>query len=183
MFISIDKTGKVIVNSIYKQLFMLKANKHIIIDPANVTSPEYSELACRFKSSFHGQGVYDDLPMVAIGNNQNVIILEVRHNNHYEISQIPKPTKYFNRQKNVLENFWPKNPSLSWGHGHSPVLKDRPHTVLAIAWGPLIQLVVLIDHEETMQPFIQDGFHILRNYNIAEARLFVNPKMTQKKNI
>jgi hypothetical protein len=97
MFISIDKSGKVIVNSIYKQLFMLKASKHIIIDPAMVASPEYSEIACRFKSQFHGQGVYDELPMIAIGNNQDIKILEVRHNNHYEISQISKPTKYFNR--------------------------------------------------------------------------------------
>ena len=54
MFISIDKTGKVLVNSIYKQLFMLKASKHIIIDPAMSASPEYSEVACRFQSQFHG---------------------------------------------------------------------------------------------------------------------------------
>jgi hypothetical protein len=29
-------------------------------------------------------------------------------------------------------------PSLCWGHGMSPILKERPHSMLAIAWGPLI---------------------------------------------
>jgi hypothetical protein len=54
-------------------------------------------------------------------------------------------------------------PCISWGFGQTPVLKDRPHTLLAVAWGPLIQLMVLIDHEMTDQPFVQDGYHILIN--------------------
>jgi hypothetical protein len=54
-------------------------------------------------------------------------------------------------------------PSLSWGYGMSPVLKERPHSLLAIAWGPLIQLVVMIDHEDTDKPFITDGYYVLRH--------------------
>ena len=36
-------------------------------------------------------------------------------------------------------------PSLTWGYGHSPVLKDKCYATLVVAWGPLIQLYVLND--------------------------------------
>ena len=68
-------------------------------------------------------------------------------------------------------------PCISWGFGHSPVLKDRPHSMLAVAWGPLVQLIVLIDHEETDNPFIQDGYYILRNFNLADQSIIKQPKI------
>jgi hypothetical protein len=40
---------------------------------------------------------------------------------------------------------------------------DRPHTLLAIGWGPLIQIVILIDHEDREHPYLLDGFFIIRN--------------------
>jgi hypothetical protein len=43
---------------------------------------------------------------------------------------------------------------------------DRPHSMLAVGWGPLIQIIVLIDHEERENPFIQDGFYIIRQIKI-----------------
>lgn len=36
-------------------------------------------------------------------------------------------------------------PSISWGYGHSPVMKDKCYATLAVAWGPLVQLFVLND--------------------------------------
>jgi len=66
---------------------------------------------------------------------------------------------------------------LSWGHGHSPVLKERPHSLLAVSWGPLIQLVVIIDHDDIDSPIIEDGYYILRNFNIGEQKLIKTPRV------
>jgi hypothetical protein len=30
------------------------------------------------------------------------------------------------------------NPPICWGFGMTPVLRDKPHSILAIAWGPII---------------------------------------------
>lgn len=68
----------------------------------------------------------------------------------------------------------PGNPALSWGFGMSPVLKDRPHSMLAVAWGPIIQLAVLIDHEENDQPFIIDGYYIVHVFDMG-----LNPKISR----
>lgn len=110
----------------------------------------------------HGTGLYDDMSLVALGNSESVIIMEARSNSHTEFITHLRPDKYFNRAKNAAENFKPQMPSLSWGHGMTPVLKDRPHSILAIAWGPLVELVVLIDHEDTDKPFITDGYYVLK---------------------
>lgn len=48
MFISIDQTGKVVINSITKILFVLKASKHVVIDPSKYEGPLHSSIACRF---------------------------------------------------------------------------------------------------------------------------------------
>ena len=71
-------------------------------------------------------------------------------------------------------------PSMSWGHGHSPVLNDRPHSLLAVAWGPLIQLVVLIDHEETESPFILDGYYILMHIDRSVSDIEKSLKLPKK---
>lgn len=57
----------------------------------------------------------------------------------------------------------------------SPLLKDRPHSILAVAWGPLIQLAVLIDHDEHEKPFYLDGFYIVHTLDMTQVR--VPPKM------
>lgn len=48
MFISIDQQGRVIINSITKLLFVLKASKHIVIDPAQYDGAIFASIACRF---------------------------------------------------------------------------------------------------------------------------------------
>lgn len=67
MFISIDAHGRVIINSITKILFVLKATKHIIIDPIKYTGSPFTSVSPRFKS-LHGYGIYDDVPLVALAN-------------------------------------------------------------------------------------------------------------------
>lgn len=83
-----------------------------------------------------------------------------------------KPDKYYNRETQLFDQYRSDGvPSLSWGNGMSPLLKDQPHSILAVGWGPLIQLAVLIDSEENDKPFILDGFYIVRNFDMEEVRL------------
>lgn len=161
MFISIDAHGRVVINSITKILFVLKASKHVIIDPSKYTGSPFTSVSPRFKS-LHGQGLYDDLPLVALSNPDVVYIVEVRPNSHSEVFKITKPDRFYNPITKSFEEIGPCPPSTSWGFGMSPLLRDRPHSLLAVAWGPLIQLVVLIDHENSANPFVRDGFYILK---------------------
>ena len=95
MFISIDQQGKVVINSITKILFVLKASKHIVVDPTKYNGPLFSSISCRFRS-IHGQGLYDDMAIVAIGSTESTIIMEVRPNSHTEFFTIKRPDKFFN---------------------------------------------------------------------------------------
>lgn len=52
-------------------------------------------------------------------------------------------------------------PSVTWGFGHSPIFKDKSYSILAVAWGPLVQLFVLNDVCDPQHPFYSDGFFVL----------------------
>jgi len=54
MFVSADKDGKVIVNTISKVMFIYKASKLVIAEPRK-GEPKAFSIACRFKSSLHPQ--------------------------------------------------------------------------------------------------------------------------------
>jgi len=49
MFISIDKSGKVLINTINKVLFVMKSSKHCIIDPAKWMGALFCSISCRFQ--------------------------------------------------------------------------------------------------------------------------------------
>lgn len=70
--------------------------------------------------------------------------------------------------------------ALSWGHGMTPNQMDRPHSMLAVCWGPLVQIVVLIDHEDNQnqKPFVIDGYYILKNIKSNTQSISQEP-MTQ----
>jgi hypothetical protein len=91
MFLSIDQTGKVVVNSITKVLLFYKASKHIIVDPTKSNWPTYTSVASRFTSRVQNEGFYDDMTMVAIGNNERVSVLELGPGSHTELFSILRP--------------------------------------------------------------------------------------------
>jgi hypothetical protein len=100
-----------------------------------------------------------------------VIILDGRSSSHQVHKAISAP--------------FPKCPTvaLNWGHGMTPLNMDRPHSLLAIAWGPYIQIVVLIDHEEREEAFSYDGYYILRNLRppIADPFRTLIPPLEESK--
>jgi len=68
MFISIDRDGKVIINSISKVMFIYKANKFVIMEPSKNES-KFMSVACRFRSMLHPQAKINDfVNLIAIGN-------------------------------------------------------------------------------------------------------------------
>jgi hypothetical protein len=91
--------------------------------------------------------------MTAIGSSDRVLIGEAKVSNFQVFMTLNAPTPLPKDNSTV---------SLSWGHGMTPNFRDRPHSLLAIAWGPLIQIVVLIDHEERDKPFVSDGYYVIR---------------------
>jgi hypothetical protein len=76
--------------------------------------------------------------LIALGNNEEVLILQVKPNSDTILKEIKRPKYYYSRKNNKYVDFKPIHPMLSWGYGHSPIFKDKPYTLLAIAWGPLI---------------------------------------------
>ena len=49
MFISIDQSGHVLINTVSKILFIMKASKHVVVDPMIYDGPIYASIACRFQ--------------------------------------------------------------------------------------------------------------------------------------
>eukprot|EP00347_Sterkiella_histriomuscorum_P012402 403368713 len=181
MFISIDQQGQVIINTVTKVLFIMKASKHVVIDPLRYEGPIYASISSRFQSSAHGFHPYDSIPIFAIGNAGQVDIIEAKSGKHNLLMTIERPSKFFNKSANELQDFKARVPSLSWGYGHTPAIKDKAHSILAIAWGPLVQLVVLFDSIGTddMQPFITDGYYVIRNFGIIESPFHKLPNQSQ----
>ena len=71
--------------------------------------------------------------------------MSVRPNKHTEIMTIRRQKNYYSAKKQGSVLVTPRFPSICWGYGHSPALKDKCYSILAIGWGPLIQLCVLND--------------------------------------
>ena len=54
-----------------------------------------------------------------------------------------------------------QHPSIAWGYGSSPRIQNKAFALLAIGWGPLIQILVLNDVMDTAQIFVHDGYHVI----------------------
>jgi hypothetical protein len=93
--------------------------------------------------------------MTAIGSTDRVLIGEAKPSNYQVFYTLHAPSP-------LPKENPPSHVALSWGHGMTPNHMDRPHSMLAVGWGPLIQIVVLIDHEEREKPFYHDGYFIIR---------------------
>lgn len=77
MFMSVDKEGRVIINTVQKVMFIFKAYKNVIIEPDKAKSKFYS-MDARFRSPLHPQYKLNDLvTLVAIGNYQKVLVLAI----------------------------------------------------------------------------------------------------------
>ncbi len=74
-----------------------------------------------------------------------MLVFRVKPSFHEELCRIDRPRKYYSNREQKLKDTKPKLPSLCWGFGHTPKLKDKTYSILALGWGPLIQLLALTD--------------------------------------
>ncbi len=149
MIVSIDSDGTVAITTVVKVLIVYKVHRYVVIDPKKNNSHMYQIAACRFSSAVHGSGIYDNLTMIALANRDKLIVIDAKQDNYRILLSIDKPDVFYNKDSNIYEPFRPSTvPMIAWGFGMSPLLKDRPHSMLAIGWGPVITLIVIIDHEE-----------------------------------
>jgi hypothetical protein len=59
--------------------------------------------------------------------------------------------------------------NLAWGYGRTPGFKDETFVLLAVAWGPLIQLVVVNDiGSKHNEDFFEDGYYFIAPNTVME---------------
>lgn len=80
-----------------------------------------------------------------------------------------KPLFYPSERTGKYERFPDTLPVMTWGYGRSPIYKHRTQAMLAVAWGALIQLVLLIPDDEKTEHGID--FRVDGQYYIAPGRV------------
>lgn len=105
--------------------------------------------------------INDTTTLIALANMNAVHILNLQSKNFENLLVIKKPKSFFSKRQNAYCDIKPVAPQVSWGVGHSPIFKDRAYSLLAVSWGPLIQLVVLLDIKDPKQAFYKEGFYVL----------------------
>ena len=170
MFMSVDKEGRVIINTVQKVMFIFKAYKNVIIEPDKTQSKFYS-MDARFRSPLHPQFKLNDLvTLVAIGNYEKILVLAITQSKSQLIKKIERP-QFKEVSSAELKYVLDSYPSITWGYGHSPVCKDKCYATLAVGWGPLIQLYVLNNiMDEGGMKFVEDGFHVLNPVQQVKSR-------------
>lgn len=101
--------------------------------------------------------------LVAIANEQKVLVFAVNSSKSQLIREIKQPmfNPSVNGDAKQLRELDGIQPSITWGYGHSPVMKDKCYATLVIAWGPLIQMYILNDLNDLDQVFMEDGYIVL----------------------
>lgn len=64
-------------------------------------------------------------------------------------------------------------PCMGFGYGYTPIFKDKPYALLAVAWGPLVETYVFrdIEQNEDLTAIMPDGFYFVApgiNSNISK---------------
>ena len=83
MFISIDKEGKVMLNTIQKTIFVFKANKYPIIQhEENTEESKFRTVCCRFRNQLYPSSakINDGVTLVAIANMERVLVMAIGQN-------------------------------------------------------------------------------------------------------
>lgn len=73
---------------------------------------------------------------MAIANTDNVVIMAITKDKTHVYKEIPRPS--YKDMKGEIQRLKDTPPAITWGYGHSPMMKDRCYATLVVAWGPLI---------------------------------------------
>ena len=69
-------------------------------------------------------------------------------------------------------------PYMDWGYGLSPQYRDRTYSMCALAWGKVVQLVILTDVDDEENCLIPDGYYVSDHvvdsiYFLSESLIFI----------
>jgi hypothetical protein len=79
---------------------------------------------------------------------------------------------YYSENKQAIATVPDEAPCIAWGYGRTPCFKDRTYSLLAVSWGPIIQLVILNELDnENGNDFFMDGHYIL-----APSTIYTSPE-------
>jgi len=94
-------------------------------------------LGCRFRNILHPQiAINDFVTLVAIGSSSKVIVLAITKEKSQIVKEFDCPK--YKSAINEIKELNSVLPSITWGYGHSPMMKDKCYATLVIGWGPLI---------------------------------------------
>jgi hypothetical protein len=142
----------------------------------------YPVIDCRFYNKLHPQGFSNDSrTLISVGSTRDVIFYEIGKETWQRKLVIQRPKAYHSENMQGIVNFPPEPPCVAWGYGRTPCFKDRTYALCAIAWGPLIQLVILneLDQENGLE-FFHDGYYIVAPgtvYNSPENGIVTDMKV------
>ena len=168
MFVSSDTEGRVIVTTVSSLALGVKRSiKIVCVNPNKFLDfRPFPVLACKFHNSKYKMPSVelDSASLIAMGSNLEVCIHHVVKETCPKILTISRPKQYPSQNTGMVEQFQKQHqiPCLAWGYGRTPCFKDQSHCLLAIAWGPLIQLVIAKDVEsKTKEDFYMDGHYFI----------------------
>ena len=168
MFVSTDSEGRVVVSTVSNvALGIKKANMMVAVNPErDLDFRPFPSLACKFHDTKYPQKSLglEGASLIAMGSNLEVNIFNVIKESCYRIFTVQRPRAYPSQNTGRIEMFQKQHqvPCLSWGYGRTPCFKDETYVLLAIAWGPLIQLVVVRDLDSAAQEdFYLDGHYFI----------------------
>ena len=112
------------------------------------------------------------MTLVALASYEGVVIKLLGDKSQVDVLTIEKPKRYPSENMNDVVPITSQLPCLAWGFGKTPRYNFQPFPILAISWGPLIQLVVFKDVEgerDRNEDFHLDGCYIIAQGNFTNS--------------
>ena len=149
MFVSTDLEGKVLVNIIESVMGFKKASKIMVIDPKkDIDRQSFPSIACKFYEAKYPQRLGNEgASLIAMGSQKEVVIHNVIKEKVVKLFSVSRPLHYPSQNMHSIVQFQKAHhtPCLAWGYGRTPFFKDETYVLLAVAWGPLLQIIVVRD--------------------------------------
>lgn len=167
MWVSCDVDGKVVQNTVTNVSFgLMYANDIVFVDPSKQPEePIYQVVAPRMTSEKWPMEFEDDnVTLVAVGSDENVAIWLTPEKQKIQLKEFPKPMRYPSQNMGGVMPIRSQLPVLAWGFGKTPRYNFQTFPLLAIAWGPLIQLIVYKQFDgnpDQKEDFDIDGYYII----------------------
>jgi hypothetical protein len=94
---------------------------------------------------------------MALGSSEHVVVWNTFSAYKQELITFDKPKRYPSENLDDVVPVMDMLPKIAWGYGKTPRYSFQSFALLAIAWGPIIQILVLREGPV----FELDGYYII----------------------